>query len=480
MTDRMRFDEGATLVLSEAHQLSTRLGHANSDVPHLLWALVAKGSGRGHRALRALGINLDDLTRAVETELPPPDPDFGGWRSRTVAGGPVQVTAAFKDVIDHAADTERGGRAIVDEVALIDALLATQDTETLALLKRVGLEPGQHVATGAAAQQAAPTEVGDSPLLSLIGQYGRLLTEEARAGQLDPVIGREAELRRVGYILGRRRKNNPVLLGEPGVGKTAIVEGLAQAIVDGAVPSAIAGKHLFALDVGSLVAGTKYRGEFEERVQLLLQWLADSRESIILFIDELHVLAGAGGAEGAIDAASFFKPPLAKGELRAIGATTAAEYREYIVRDGALERRFQPVFVAEPTSQETMEILRGLRPRYEAFHDVALPDAALTAAVRMSLRRLPERRLPDKALDVIDEAASRARSRAEATRGTGVHERDDLARRTTNVEVTPQDVQEVVEEWAGAGTASRLKRDIYRLGRLPRQRLATIRRRWGR
>ncbi|MQA92842.1 MAG: hypothetical protein GEU90_21900, partial [Gemmatimonas sp.] len=212
MTERIRFDEKATRVLSEAYQLSARLGHASSDVHHLLWALVARGSEHGHRALRALGTDLDHLTRAVEIELPPPDPDFGGWRSRELGGRSVQVTAAFKAVVDRAANAERGNRAVVDETSLLDALLATKDTETLALLKRVGLAPGQQVPTGATSQHAAPAQVGDSPLLKLIGQYGRLLTEEARAGELDPVIGREAELRRVGYILGRRRKNNPVLL----------------------------------------------------------------------------------------------------------------------------------------------------------------------------------------------------------------------------------------------------------------------------
>lgn len=454
MMQRMRFDAEATRILSEAHQLAVRLGHAASDVPHLLWALVAQASDRGQWALRSLGHDPDDLTRAVEAELPPPDPDFGGWRSRDLGSRPVPVTAAFKAVVDHATNGERAEGAAVDESALLGALLGAEDAATLALLERVGLEPEQRPHEHTAPKQPAPSQVGDSRLLEFVGRYGRLLTEEARAGQLDPVVGRDAELGRIGYILGRRRKNNPVLLGEPGVGKTAIVEGLAQTMVNGTAPNDIAGKHLFALDIGSLVAGTRYRGEFEERVQLLLQWLSEGRESIILFIDELHLLAGAGGAEGAIDAASLFKPHLARGELRTIGATTAAEYRQHIVGDGALERRFQPVFVTEPTTRETMEMLRGLRPRYEAFHDVALPDAALATAVRMGARRLPERRMPDKAFDLIDEAASRVRIRAA-----------DAPRRS-DVTVTPEDVHEVVREWAGANKRNGLGRDPHRIGRL--------------
>lgn len=488
MAGRVKFDNDAAHVFMVAHQSASRLGHATSDVPHLLWALVAEGSETAQRALRAVGLNQHELTRAVESALPAPAPEFTGWRSPDAVAGRVSVSSGFKAIIDSAAAGKNGASsAVVDELALVDALLTSRDPETLSLLHRVGLEPQQYPLAHTSRHAVVHGTLGDAKLLEAVGQYGRLLTDEARSGLLDPVVGREAELRRVGYILGRRRKNNPVLLGEPGVGKTAIVEGLATAIAEGTVPSTIAGKHIFALDLGSLVAGTRYRGDFEERVELLLQWLATGGDSIILFIDEIHLLAGAGGAEGAIDAASFFKPRLARGELRVIGATTVDEYRRYVVHDGALERRFQPVFVPEPTGPETLEILRRLRELHEKFHDVSISDAALTAAVRLSVRRLPERRLPDKTIDLIDEAASRARARAEVvgpeavvprrTSGFDVPGRERIA----GIEVTPEDVRGVIDEWELTGKASGLRKDVYHLPRiLNRQRLAALGRRFRR
>src|ERR671927_28 len=250
-----------------------------------------------------------------------------------------------------------------------------------------------------------------APSTSLVlDQFGRNLTQAAREGKLDPVIGREKEIERVMQVLSRRTKNNPVLIGEPGVGKTAVVEGLAQAIVHGEVPETLKDKQLYTLDLGSLVAGSRYRGDFEERLKKVLKEI-NTRGDIILFIDELHTLVGAGAAEGAIDAASILKPMLARGELQTIGATTLDEYRKYVEKDAALERRFQPIQVAEPSIAHTIDILRGLRDRYEAHHRITITDSALVAAAQMADRYISDRFLPDKAIDLIDEAGARLRIR---------------------------------------------------------------------
>ena len=267
-----------------------------------------------------------------------------------------------------------------------------------------------------------------------LSRYAKDLTELARKGKLDPVIGRDEEIRRVVQVLSRRTKNNPVLIGEPGVGKTAIVEGLAQRIISGDVPEILKNKRVVGLDLGSMLAGAKYRGEFEDRLKAVLKEIEDSNGQIVLFIDELHTLVGAGASEGAIDASNMLKPALARGELRAIGATTLNEYRKYIEKDTALERRFQPVFVGEPTVEDTISILRGLKEKYEVHHGVRIKDSAIVAAATLSNRYITDRFLPDKAIDLIDEAASSLRIQIDSM----PTEIDQLERRATQLEIEKQ------------------------------------------
>src|SRR5213592_3875344 len=262
-------------------------------------------------------------------------------------------------------------------------------------------------------------------------RFGRDLTEEARKGKLDPVIGRDEEIRRIIQVLSRRTKNNPVLIGEPGVGKTAIVEGLARRIVEGDVPDGLRGKRVVSLDIGSMVAGSKYRGEFEERFKAVLKEIADSDGEVITFIDEIHTIVGAGGAEGAVDAGNMIKPMLARGELRLIGATTLDEYRKNLEKDAALERRFQPVYVGEPSVDDTIAILRGLKPRYETHHGVRITDSAIVAAAVLSNRYITDRFLPDKAIDLVDEAASKLRIENESMPA----ELDEIRRRMMQLQI---------------------------------------------
>jgi ATP-dependent Clp protease ATP-binding subunit ClpB len=436
MAGAVSFSEKANEHIAAAQQLALDAGHQQCEPVHLLSVLLADDSVAG--ALRRSGQDITQVKQRVQRQLPRPIPSFGAGGFQGL-DGVIQASPALKAVLDGAGELAFATRAArVDELILVQAYGRSEHPGVRQLVEAVGLLAVAPYALPAAA--GSPASFHDPELFHALGRFGRVLTAEAAAGQLDPVVGRVQELERVMHILGRRRKNNPVLIGPPGVGKTAIVEGLAQAIAQGTVPSAVAGKHIFALDVGSLVAGTKYRGEFEERVQLLLGSIAGADGNIILFIDELHTIARAGGAEGAIDAASFFKPLLARGELRAIGATTVDEYQLHIARDGALERRFQPVRVAEPTPDEALDMLAGLRSTYQRYHGVLISDEALQAAVAVSPSRLPGRHLPDRAIDLIDEAASRKRAE---------NDQQDESTQAPTPSVGPDDIRRVVDDWVG-------------------------------
>lgn len=407
-----RFTERAQKVLFLARDEARRLGHPAVGTEHLLLGLLREGDGIAARALQALGVNLNKVRREVEKIVVPGD---------LKSGEEIGLTPRAKKVLELAQEegrkhgvsyvgTEhillgliREGEGVAARVLVSQGLtLEKLRREVLMQLGGIGPMPQGHPQAGAA-RRAGQTQTMD--------ELGRDLTQLAREGKLDPVIGRDQEIQRVIQILSRRTKNNPCLIGEPGVGKTAVVEGLAQRIVENKVPEILADKRLVTLDMSAVVAGTKYRGEFEERLKKVIDEIRNAG-NVILFIDEVHTLVGAGAAEGAIDAANILKPALARGELQCIGATTLDEYRKNIEKDAALERRFQPVMVGEPTIEESIEILKGLRDRYEAHHRVKITDSALKAAVKLSNRYITDRYLPDKAIDLMDEAASRVRLKA--------------------------------------------------------------------
>ncbi len=406
-----RFTDRARRVVVLAQEEARMLNHNYIGTEHILLGLIHEGEGVAAKALESLNISLEAVRRQVEEVI---------GQGQQAPSGHIPFTPRAKKVLElslrealqlghNYIGTEhillgliREGEGVAAQVLIkLGADLNRVRQQVLQLLS--GYQGKETVAAG------GPQE-GASSASAILDQFGRNLTQAAREAKLDPVIGREKEIERVMQVLSRRTKNNPVLVGEPGVGKTAVVEGLAQAIVKGDVPETLKDKHLYTLDLGALVAGSRYRGDFEERLKKVLKEIR-TRGDIVLFIDELHTLVGAGAAEGAIDAASILKPMLARGELQTIGATTLDEYRKYLEKDAALERRFQPIQVAEPSLPHTIEILKGLRDRYEAHHRVSITDTALVAAATMADRYISDRRLPDSAIDLIDEAGSRMRIR---------------------------------------------------------------------
>ncbi len=409
-----RFTDRARRVVVLAQEEARMLNHNYIGTEHILLGLIHEGEGVAAKALESLGISLDAVREQVQEII------GQGQQSPT---GHIPFTPRAKKVLELSLreGLQLGHNYIGTEHILLGLIREGEGVAAQVLVKlgadlnRVRQQVIQ-LLSGYQGKESATAGVGPSaqegtPSGSLVlDQFGRNLTQAAREGKLDPVIGREQEIERVMQVLSRRTKNNPVLIGEPGVGKTAVVEGLAQKIVRGEVPETLKDKQLYTLDLGALVAGSRYRGDFEERLKKVLKAIR-TRGDIILFIDEIHTLVGAGAAEGAIDAASILKPMLARGELQTIGATTLDEYRKHIEKDAALERRFQPIQVAEPTLSHAIEILKGLRDRYEAHHRVSITDAALVAAASMADRYINDRYLPDKAIDLIDEAGARLRIR---------------------------------------------------------------------
>lgn len=415
MRNQDRFTERARLALSKAQEAAQEMGHSYVGTEHILLGIAAEGEGLGAKVLRDNGLDEAIISELVESYV-----------GRGAAGLPAQgLTPGAKRVIELSIiDANRMGHSYIGTEHLLMGLLRESDSTAARLIASTGADINKlytdiinllsdsdyRQQTPQPAQTAAgggfrPGKKSDTKTLD---QYSRDLTQAASAGQLDPVIGRSNEISRVIQILSRRTKNSPVLIGEPGVGKTAIAEGLAQQVVSGDVPEDLRAKRIVSLDLTGMLAGTKYRGDFEDRIKNVLKEVQKAGD-IILFIDELHTIIGAGAAEGAIDAANIIKPALGRGELQIIGATTLSEYRKYIEKDAALERRFQPVTVNEPSPEESVAIIKGLRDKYEAHHKLKISDEAIEAAVTMSSRYINDRFLPDKAIDLMDEAASRVR-----------------------------------------------------------------------
>jgi len=429
--DLNRLTQKSQQALAAAQDAATRAGHVEVDSLHLLLALLQQPDGLVPRLLDAMGTDVEGLTADVEAELQriPRSTGAGG-----APQGQVVVSARLAALLDEA---DKEARRLSDEYVSVEHLLVAMVAEAQRspagrVLVRHGITRdaflGRLAAVRGNQRVRSATPEGTYEALA---KYGQDLVAAARSGQRDPVIGRDAEIRRVIQILSRKSKNNPVLIGDPGVGKTAIVEGLAQRIAHGDVPEGLRDRTVFALDMGLLVAGAKYRGEFEERLQAVLAEVKAAEGRILLFLDELHTVVGAGAAEGSMDAGNMLKPMLARGELHMIGATTLDEYRKRVEADAALERRFQPVYVEEPSVEDTVSILRGLRERFEVFHGVRIQDAALIAAATLSHRYLTERFLPDKAIDLVDEACARLRTEIDSMPA----ELDEITRKVLRLEI---------------------------------------------
>ncbi len=451
-----KFTEKAQEAVVAAPQLASTMNHAQVEPEHLLVTLAEQQGGVVPSVLRKLNVDPADVARSMREQL--------GKQPKAHGGAEPHMSPRLRVIFDAAqADAKVMQDEFVSTEHLLLGLLGEPGrSPAIDFLKSKGLtrERVLEALAGVRGSQRV-TDQNPEGKYEALEKYGRDLTELARKGKLDPVIGRDEEVRRVIQVLSRRTKNNPVLIGEPGVGKTAIVEGLAQRIIRGDVPEGLKDKQIVTLDMGSLIAGAKYRGEFEDRLKAVLKEVVDSAGQIVLFIDELHTVVGAGASEGSLDASNMLKPMLARGELHTIGATTLNEYQKYIEKDAALERRFQPVTVGEPTVEDTISILRGLRERYEIHHGVKFKDAALVAAAVLSNRYISDRFLPDKAIDLMDEAASKLRMEIDSL----PVELDEVQRRTMQLEIE----REALRKEKDAASKERLTRLEAELANLKEQ-----------
>ena len=396
-----RFTERARRVIILAREEAERHHHEYLGTEHILLGMLKDGGGIAITVLQKAGLSVDQIRLEVERHLP--------RNANSLIVGEIPFTPKAKKVLEYAVEEARlMGHNYIGTEHLLLGLLKEKEGIAAKVLNNLGIRLVETREKILNLLQEPATKTKEKSKTPALDEFGRDLTELAQVGKLDPVIGRENEIERVVQILCRRTKNNPVLIGEPGVGKTAIVEGLAQRIITKEVPQLLYDRRVVALDLGALVAGTKYRGQFEARMKAIMKEIVQA-ENIVIFIDELHTLVGAGAAEGSVDASNMLKPALSRGEIQCIGATTLDEYRKYIEKNGALERRFQSIIVDPPTIEESIEILKGLKDRYESHHRLSIPDASVEQAVKLSARYVTDRYLPDKAIDVMDEAGARVR-----------------------------------------------------------------------